>query len=309
MPGSFTDHHRKRIVRELWNTPILEWLFQKWGAKYLYLGLPGPEAHDIKLWAKMIENVIAFEITDDTGVNPRGNFERLISNLTLLNLPHSVYHGNIEDVILWKEDLEGREFKNDRFVTLFNLDFCNPITGMIRTRNSRKCLRFEAIREIVTMQRALFRTTGASKFVMLITAYDAFHHKEMNRFVSRRDLANEIRAVVNKEHAVKLPHSDLYRNTELLRLFIFDFLRGCFVGQNVKSFFLPTVEFLGRTRWSPMIHFCVVCSMENLESAQVVDEQSAGDFVGMKIVSVKDRGLKIGSPNPITLLTNSWVGQ
>jgi len=309
MPGSFTNHHRKRIVREKWNTPILKWLFQRWGAKYLYLGLPGPEAHDIKLWANMIESVIAFEITDDTGDNPRGNFECLGSNLTLLHLPHTVYHGNLEDVVLWKKDLDQKEFIIEKFVTLFNLDFCNPITGLIQTGDRRKCLRFEAIREIITMQRALFRTTGVSKFVMLITAYDAFHYKEMRRFISRRDLPSEIRTVVNRERSVKLPDSSLYRNTELLRLFVFDFLRGCFAGQNIKSFFLPAVEYLGKTQYSPMIHFCVVCAMESVESAQVVDEQSAGDFVGMSIVSVKNSGLKNDSPNPISLLTNSWVGR
>ena len=307
MPNPFIDHPRKRTVREKWNTPILTWLYRKWGAKYLYLGLPGPEAHDIALWAEMIEQVIAFEITDDTQDNPRENFERLSANLTLMKLPHTVYHGNLEDVVLWKKDLDGREFKIDKFVTLFNLDFCNPITGMVQTGDSRKCLRFEAIREIVTMQRALYRATGASKFVMLITAYDAFYRREMDRFIARRDLAIDIRTSVSRERAVKLPDSNLYRNTELLRLFMFDFLRGCFAGQNIKSFFLPAVRFLGRTERSPMIHLCVVCQMERLESAQVVDEQSAGDFVSMDMITAEDRGLTKGSPNPITLLTNSWV--
>jgi len=159
------------------------------------------------------------------------------------------------------------------------------------------------------MQRALYRATGASKFVMFITAYDAFHRREMDRFTSKRDLASEIKAVISRERAVRTPSSSLYRNTELLRLFVFDFLRGCFVGQNIKSFFLPAVKFLGRTRFSPMIHFCVVCEMERLESAQVVDEQSAGDFVSMGMVTAKDRGLTKGSPDPTALLANSWVGR
>jgi len=313
MPNPFEDHARKRTVREKWNTPILEWLYEKWGEKYLYLGLPGPEAYDIKLWAKMIEKVIAFEITDDTRDNPRENFERLCTNLTLMKLPHNVYHGYLEDVVLWKKDLDEREFKIDKFVTLFNLDFCNSITGKVPTPDGGKCRRFEAIREIITIQRALFRTTGVSKFVMLITALDAFHLKEMNRFIAKRDLPSEIRTAVSREHAVKLPVlipcqiSNLYHNTELLRLFMFDFLRGCFAGQNIKSFFLPAVRFQGRTKWSPMIHLCVVCQMEGIESAQVVDEQSAGDFVGMDMITAKDGGLTEDSPNPTTLLTNSWV--
>lgn len=315
MPSPFIDHPRKRIVREIWDTPILNWLFQKWGTKYLYLGLPGPEAHDIKLWADMIENVIAFEITDDTGGNPRENFERLSTNLTLLHLPHIVYHGYLEDVVLWKRDLDEKEFKIDKFVTLFNLDFCNPITGMVPTESGKRCLRFETIREIVTIQRALFRATGANKFVMLITAYDAFYLREMTRFISRRDLANEVRTVIKRERPMKLRDSGLYRNTELLRLFMFDFLRGCFAGQNIKSFFLPAVEYLGKTTRSPMIHFCIIGEMERLESAQVVDEQSAGDFVSMGTLRADKTGLTSRnsisnrSVDPVALLRHSWVDQ
>jgi len=144
---------------------------------------------------------------------------------------------------------------------------------------------------------------------MLITAYDAFHRREMERFISRRDVAIEIRTVLKREHFVNVPNSDLYRNTELLRLFMFDFLRAYLVGQNVKSFFLPAVKFFGRTTKSPMIHFCVICAMENLESAQVMDEQSAGDFVSMDMVTAEDRGLTKGSPDPTALLANSWVGR
>jgi hypothetical protein len=257
----------------------------------------------------MIEKVIAFEVTDDTGLNPRGNLERLRFNLTLLNLPHIVYHGYLEDVVLWKRDLDEQGFAPDKFITLFNLDFCNSITGKVPTPDGGKCWRFEAIRELITVQRALYRATGASKFVMLITAYDAFHRREMDRFISRRELASEVRTIVTREKAVKVPKSSLYRNTELLRVFMFDFLRAYLVGQNVKSFFLPPVKFFGKIQWSPMIHFCVVCAMEDLQSAHVVDEQSTGEFVGMGMVTAEDGGLTKGSPNPVALLKNSWVGR
>jgi len=310
MPGSFTDHHRKRIVREMWNTPILEWLFQRWGAKYLYLGLPGPEAHDIKLWANMIESVIAFEITDDTKDNPRETFERLRFNLTLINLPHTVYYGYLEDVVLWREDLDGREFTLNKFVTLFNLDFCNAITGKVPTKDGKKCLRFESIRELITLQRSLYRMTGEARFIILITARDEFHATEMNRFIKRRTLNSRMRNAVDIILSREtLPNTDIQRNTELLRLFMFDFLRNCLLGQNVKFFFLPTMKFIGTTRSSSMIHLCVICQMESLESAQVADEQNDEEFIRMGIISAGDRGLSKGSPSPITLLENSWVSR
>jgi len=310
MPSPFVDHPRKQIVRELWNTPILEWLYSRWGAKYLYLGLPGPEAHDVKLWAKMIENVIAFEVTDDIGDNPRANFERLISNLTLLNISNTVYHGYLEDVVLWKRDLDGRKFELNKFVTLFNLDFCNAITGKVPTKDGRRCLRFESIRELITLQRLLYRITGEARFVILVTALDAFHAAEMNHFIRRRTLTNGIRGAVDRIlNGGTLPHAPIQHNTELLRLFMFEFLRNCLVGQNVRSLFLPTLKFKGTSQSSPMIHLCVICQMESLESAQVTDEQSTDEFVSMGIISVGDRGLASGSPDPVVLLTNSWVGR
>ena len=310
MLGTFLDHPRKRVVREKWNSPILKQLYNIWGAKFLYFGLPGPEILDIKLWKNMIESVIAFEVTDDTKDNPRENFEQLNYNLTLLDLPHAVYHGNIEDVVLHKKDLDEKEFKVEKFITLYNLDFCKAITSKVPTGNSRKCLKFEAIREIVSMQRTLYRKTGASKFVMLITVFEAFHRTEMDSFISRRDLASEIRDVVNRESIVKLSHSNLYRNTELLRLFMFDFLRRYFIKQKIKSFFLPAVKYLGKTPNSPMIHFCVICSMDSIESSQAVDEQSAGDFVSMGIVTADNNDLRKGRGdlvNPLTSLQNTWV--
>ncbi len=249
MPSPFVDHPRKRIVREIWDTPILEWLFRRWGAKYLYLGLPGPEAHDIKLWASMVGEVIAFETTDDSRDNPRENLERINSTLTLLNLPYTVYHGNIEDVVLWKEDLDGIEFKYNKFVTLFNLDFCNAITGKVDAKDGRRCLRFESIRELITLQRSLYRTTGVSKFVILITVLDAFHTPEIVRFTGKSSLSNAMRtAVANILGEKRLLDRPIQHNTNLLRLFILDFLSNCLVGQNVRSFFLPLIKYEGRSR-------------------------------------------------------------
>ena len=53
MPGDFHDHGRKRTIRERWNTPLLRRLYQQWGVKYVYCGLPGPGIYDIKLWSNI----------------------------------------------------------------------------------------------------------------------------------------------------------------------------------------------------------------------------------------------------------------
>ncbi len=93
---------------------------------------------------------------------------------------------------------------------------------------------------------------------------------------------------------------------------MFDFLRVYFTGQNIKSFFLPAVKFQGHTTNSPMIHFCIICEMESMELAQVVDEQCTGDFVGMGIVTADNNDLRIGRGNlvdPLAFLRNTWVVQ
>jgi len=197
MAGRFEDHQRKRIVRETWDTPTLQWLYRKWGSKYFYFGLPGPGAFDIKLWREMISRIVAFEVENEGTKNPRKNIQELNRNLTLLGIPYSVYCGFMEEVLLDGEDRDGQELSLNRFVTFFNLDFCNRISGRIDTIEGRRCRRFEAFREILTLQRSLFRRTVANKFIILITAFDSLHVREIERFVSNPDLPEETAQFVN----------------------------------------------------------------------------------------------------------------
>lgn len=294
MPN-FRDHPRKRVVREQWDTPVLEWLHSRWRRKYFYMGLPGPEAIDIELWHWMIERVVAFEMESPRSRNPRKDLIALNKKLTLLNIPNAVYCGSMEEVLLWKKDYDGNALVLDEFVTLFNLDFCNAITGRIDTSDgTKRCLRFEALREIVTIQRSFFRRTGQNKFIMLITAFDSFHVQELQRFISNPDLPGETSSFIDTVLSQNpLPRTGYIQNTELLRVFVFSCMREYFHGQNVKSLFLPMVVYTGRNESTPMVHFTVVCHMEPQEDAQVVDAQSAGDFLQMDTVRAGDEGLTV----------------
>ena len=60
----FRESSGKKTVRENWNTPVLRYLHSKYGIRYRYMGLPGTELNDVKLWADMIDEVIAFEVKD-----------------------------------------------------------------------------------------------------------------------------------------------------------------------------------------------------------------------------------------------------
>ncbi len=293
MPGQFEDHARKRIVRQMWDTPILRWLYEQWGAKYFYFGLPGPAAVDIKLWREMIGRIVAFEVESEGASNPRRNIEELGRNLTLLGISHSVYCGFMEEVVLDEEDRDGRKLNLDDLVTLFNLDFCNRISGRIETIMGVRCRRFEAIREVLTIQRRLFRRTGSNKFVMFITTLDSLHVREVERFMNQ-DLTQEMRDFVEailEENP--LPSRGYVENTELSKAFVFSLLRDYLHGQNIQSVFLPPVSYMGRTARSPMIHFAVVCYMEAEEEAQVVETQSARDFLNLGLLRADERTIEV----------------
>ena len=178
-----------RPVREKWDSPILDHLAKKWGTKYLYLGLPGPMAFDVALWRKMIRKVIAFEVEDADSADPRKDIADLRRKLTMFGLPHTVYVGPLEEVILDHEDYDGQAFAPDDFVTLFNLDFCTSITSLVETKTGKKRLRFEVMREIAAFQRWLFRETGAKRFIILLTVRNEFHKSEMESFLRTPGLA------------------------------------------------------------------------------------------------------------------------
>lgn len=311
MHGMFKDHPRKKTVREQWDTPLLEFLYDQWGLKYFYFGLPGPEASDVKLWHKMIGRVVAFEVESKEASDTRAYIVELNRQLALLGIPYEVYCGPLEEVFLGGMDYDGNPLNIDEFVTLFNLDFCNSITGQVDTPRGKRCRRFEALRGIVSLQRRLFRETGSARFVLLLTVRDEFHVRQLRRFVSNPDLpkhtAKYLEAVLAEN---PLDKGHISRNTRLLKMFIFSWLRECFHGQNVVSVFAPPVVYLGASKTSPMIHFAVVCRMEAEDSAQVNDKQSARQFLRMRLLRAQEDSIDVeksldGDGNKVT--DPAWV--
>jgi len=300
MPDDFRDHVRKRIVREKWNTPLLEWLAREWRCKYFYFGLPGPQVYDIRLWQQMIRRVVAFELEKESGTDRRENIAELSRNLEMLGMPYSVYCGPIEQVVIEGEDNDGKQLDVSEFVTLFNLDFCGAITGNIPTQSGDRPMRFEALRQILTIQRGLFRKTRNARFVLLLTLRDEFSVSVMRKFTVNRDLPAEtkqrLERIIGKH---PLPNESYARNSELLGAFVFSFLREYLHGHRVRSIFLPVLAYVGKTARSPMLHFVVVCEMQNEEEAMVADNQTAKDFFALPMIRANDSSLSFerGSPS------------
>lgn len=287
MSHDFIDHPRKKVVREVWDTPVIKRLHSIWGSKYLYFGLPGPKALDVELWKDMIRRVIAFELEATEG-DSRRNITALTRKLELIGIPGTVYCGQMEEAILWWEDYDGDKLVIDDFITLFNLDFCGPITERIVTYDGTKeCLRFEALREIPSIQRNLYRTTGHKKSIMLVTVRDSFHISTMQSFISDPDLPSEMSEYIQTvlEHN-PLGTEIMGRNVELLKMFIFKYLRDWFKAHNISSVFLPVISYQGTSEGTQMMHFAIICEMGPKETPGVVDQQSTKNFLDIRTLSV-----------------------
>ena len=131
------DSPGKRAVREHWNTPLLGFLNQVHGFRYRYMGLPGVDLIDVRLWRDMIEEVIAFEVpARPTRQDPEGRrrIRTLRRNLQVLGIPGHAFFGPMEEVVILRQDYDGTPYDQNKLITLYNLDFCDEIASRIATK-------------------------------------------------------------------------------------------------------------------------------------------------------------------------------
>ncbi len=276
MPGGFADSPRKRVVREQWNTPVLQQVSRELEIKYLYFGLPGKEILDVRLWRDMIRRIIAFEIEDLRADNEREDLVEMTRNLALLGIPNQVYCGYVEHVLIFGEDDDGQVYDPDDLVTLYNLDFCNAITGKAPTRQGRTCLRLEAMRHLFELQHQRSIAGDGDRFVLLLTCQDQFHHSVMQGFLDDSDMPTTVEAWVQETLATKpLGTQPIQCNTPLLKAFVFSTLQTYAQELNISTCFLPMISYFGRTRRSRMVHFTILCRFAALPT----NEQPAEDFL------------------------------
>ncbi len=223
----------------------------------------------------------------------RKSCDELNRQLTLLGIPHTVFIGPLEELLVRGEDYDGRPLNVDRFITLFNFDFCGPITQKIRTRLGSRCLRFEALRQIVALQRRLFRAVSCSWFVLLVTVNETCSVDILRLFATAPDLPPATADYLARVTANNpLPQVGRVANTGVLKAFVFNTLRAYFRVQNVVSLFLPPVAYVGMTKRSPMIHFAVVCHMRREEAPFADDVQTAEHFLAMSVLKATDDSIE-----------------
>jgi hypothetical protein len=271
----FTDNPEKQVVRAQWDTPVLRYLNVQFGTRYRYMGLPGVDLLDIRLWRSMIDEVVAFEPPDDSA-DRRQSIVKLRRNLQMLNIQGVAYYGSLEEVVLRRRDFDGQAYAQNRVITLYNFDFCDEIGSSIETsEKNKKVLRFEAIRQVLRDQVECYRRGGPNYFVFMLTVRNQIDASKINRFLRKPLLAHakEFRDKCQQES--RLPERGPLIGTYpwALKTFLFDLLCQNFANPNLSAICLPFVLYQGTQVkssegriTSPMMHWVLVCKFDPPES-------------------------------------------
>jgi hypothetical protein len=270
----------KRAVRELWNSPLLRYMNSTYRFRYRYMGLPGVDLLDIRLWRDIIDEVIAFELpAKPTNQDRQGrrNIVKLRRNLQLLGIPGRAFYGPIEEVVTLGKDYDGAPYKQDKVITLYNLDFCNEIGSRIETREQGKQRwRFEAIRQILRDQRQCYSVTQEScYFIILITVRDQIDAGQLRSYLSSNPYSDTSDYIEECGSSVSLPSSGYVLGTHswALKAFLHNMLRQYLTNPHIPAVFFPLVKYMGtpvRT-WdeelleSPMLHYMILCKFCDLQ--------------------------------------------
>ena len=306
------DSAGKRAVRESWDTPVLRLLNQKLGFRFRYMGLPGVDLLDIKLWQEMIDEVIAFEIpARATRNDPQGrrNIVALRRNLHMLGIPGHAFFGPMEEVVVLREDYDGSRYTQNKVITLYNLDFCDEVASRISTRQQGEQMwRFEAIRQILRDQSLAFQDQGSpSHFMLLLTVRDQIDAEKLRGFLSEQLYEDTRSYVAACGGTSSLPASGfiLGTHTWALKAFIYDTLRQYLANPNISATFFPIVRYQGtpvrtgkRTVLdSPMLHCMILCRFGEYQTP--TPSYLPGEYLtAVSSVSVSSQGELRWEPQP-----------
>ena len=303
------DTPGKRTVREQWNTPLLRLLNEEHGFRYRYMGLPGVDLLDVKLWRDLIDEVVAFEIRARSTRNDPEGRRRIVAlrrNLQLLGIPSQAFFGPMEEVVILRRDYDGSHYDQKKVVTLYNLDFCDELASRINTRDQgRQVLRFEAIRQILRDQQQAFQEHGEPGFfVIMLTVRDQMDSQKLRGFLSE-SLYEDTRAYLDVCGGIEsLPPEGfvLGDHTWALKAFIHNTLRQYLTNPHISAMFFPLVRYHGTPVQqgrieSPMLHCMVICSFDELQSPY--PSYVPGDYLScISSVTVTDEESLAWDPQP-----------
>lgn len=272
MVSPFTDNPEKCVVREQWDTPLLEHLHKTHGVRYRYLGLPGTDLIDVKLWRNMIDEVIAFEPPDKDGYG-REAITALTRNMRIADIPGRAYCGSFEEVVLLRRDFDGQDYDQGGLVTLYNLDFCDQICSPIQTQEGdERVWRFHAIRRILQDQLNCYQSTeGPRHFILMLTVRNQIGARKIRKYLRPSTLQGDAKAFYRECTDIKpIPNSGavIGSHSWALKALLHNMLCSYFGNPNLSALFFPQVLYQGTrvhipgTRQSvpsPMLHWLVLC--------------------------------------------------
>lgn len=252
--GNFKDHPTKCTIRENWCKPILNCVSRELGKKLVYLGLPGIDCLDIRSWLEYLDKIIAFDCGDYENDPPKvevvdQNLGKL--NETLRNFErsgrikdYSIYNGYIEEVVLRGIDNYGEFFRQNDIVTVYNLDFCNPLTVPLKLidekGNVSKHYKLETIRKLLEIERDLQKSREQKKFIMFLTVHSNFLEKEAKKLVK------DVEANLYKEYYKKVQElTGQEKRIRLLKLYVYYYLKEQFNNLQFIPDFLPPIYYKG----------------------------------------------------------------
>lgn len=252
--GEFRDHPSKQAIRKYWGKPLIEFLHNTLSYKFIYLGLPGPQALDLLEWINFIDEVIAFQCRDyprpSSISQPTDKVKELEDKLRELErqgklATYSVYDGYIEEVILRDRDIVGNAFRQHDIVTIYNLDFCNSITSPLQVMDDRgelhRYYKSQSIRKLLEIQRDIQSVRRCKKFVMFLTIHSYFQDKEMKRFMYSAD-SGPVQRYLAQVNSLKKKEDKRARQ---LKAYIFDVLKGYLCNCEFTPEFLPVFVYKG----------------------------------------------------------------
>ena len=293
--STFISSTNKDFIRSNWGKPLLHFIYTKLNCKLIYMGLPSPDAEDIKEWIDYLSKIIAFQCRDyprpshpTQSKNAIYELERMLSDFERKEKIESsaVYDGYIEEVILNGRDNSHNEFTQDETVMVYNLDFCNQITSplpyMDKNGEYKKAYKFQVIKEILQLQKSI--EDSSQKFITFLTIRAGFKDKDIFEFIKNAN--NEtIKQFINNYSNI----SGIDKKARILRIYIIETLRKFFQHYEYIPRFLPTIQYKG-TGGANLLHFTIIGTRTKpIADGTVHWHQDLRTLCGQKFIRAKNK--------------------
>jgi len=289
------DYPAKNTIRKVWCKPLIEHIYRKLKCKFVYLGLPGIKALDVIEWKDYIEKIIAFDCGD---YSKTPNKKLALKNIKELNeilsklerensINYSLYRGYLEKIVLRGYDDDLKNFRENSFVTIYNLDFCNslnqPITVTDLKGNSFQYYKTETIRKLLELQKDFKIDSPKKKFIMFITINQSILEEESQLEKEYYD-SYLIKKYIKR--ISRLPSKT--KNIRLLRLYAFGLLRDHFKTCQFIPDFLPPISYTG-IGGNKMMCLTIIGTHKRTNSSIAPLNQKFDQLLNSKFLSVSNK--------------------